>query len=199
MEWIKRAKSTYIAVSVIMVILGAVLMLNPGLSMLTLCYLIGGLMVIFGITRLVGYFSKDLFRLAFQFDLALGIFCMLAGIVILVHPNNIMKLLPVIIGLFVTIDGVFKMQTAIDSKRFGLKRWYEILVLAAVTCVFGLLLIIDPFAGGKALMIFFGATMMIDGIQNLCVVLYTVKTVGGIRKDVERERKTIETDNYREV
>lgn len=199
MEWIKRAKSAYIAVSVIMVILGAVLMLNPGLSMLTLCYLIGGLMVIFGITRLVGYFSKDLFRLAFQFDLALGIFCMLAGIVILVHPNNIMKLLPVIIGLFVTIDGVFKMQTAIDSKRFGLKRWYAILVLAAVTCVFGLLLIIDPFAGGKALMIFFGATMMIDGIQNLCVVLYTVKTVGGIRKDVERERKTIETDNYREV
>lgn len=199
MEWIKRAKSTYIAVSVIMVILGAVLMLNPGLSMLTLCYLIGGLMVIFGITRLVGYFSKDLFRLAFQFDLALGIFCMLAGIVILVHPNNIMKLLPVIIGLFVTIDGVFKMQTAIDSKRFGLKCWYAILVLAAVTCVFGLLLIIDPFAGGKALMIFFGATMMIDGIQNLCVVLYTVKTVGGIRKDVERERKTIETDNYREV
>ena len=199
MEWIKRAKSTYIAVSVIMVILGAVLMLNPGLSMLTLCYLIGGLMVIFGITRLVGYFSKDLFRLAFQFDLALGIFCMLAGIVILVHPNNIMKLLPVIIGLFVTIDGVFKMQTAIDSKRFGLKRWYAILVLASVTCVFGLLLIIDPFAGGKALMIFFGATMMIDGIQNLCVVLYTVKTVGGIRKDVERERKTVETDNYREV
>lgn len=199
MEWIKRAKSAYIAVSVIMVILGAVLMLNPGLSMLTLCYLIGGLMVIFGVTRLVGYFSKDLFRLAFQFDLALGIFCMLAGIVILVHPNNIMKLLPVIIGLFVTIDGVFKMQTAIDSKRFGLKRWYAILVLAAVTCVFGLLLIIDPFAGGKALMILFGATMMIDGIQNLCVVLYTVKTVGGIRKDVERERKTIETDNYREV
>ena len=199
MEWIKRAKSAYIAVSVIMVILGAVLMLNPGLSMLTLCYLIGGLMVIFGITRLVGYFSKDLFRLAFQFDLALGIFCMLAGIVILVHPNNIMKLLPVIIGLFVTIDGVFKMQTAIDSKRFGLKRWYAILVLAAVTCVFGLLLIIDPFAGGKALMILFGATMMIDGIQNLCVVLYTVKTVGGIHKDVERERKTIETDNYREV
>ena len=199
MEWIKRAKSAYIAVSVIMVILGAVLMLNPELSMLTLCYLIGGLMVIFGITRLVGYFSKDLFRLAFQFDLALGIFCMLAGIVILVHPNNIMKLLPVIIGMFVTIDGVFKMQTAIDSKRFGLKRWYAILVLAAVTCVFGLLLIIDPFAGGKALMILFGATMMIDGIQNLCVVLYTVKTVGGIRKDVERERKTIETDNYREV
>ena len=199
MEWIKRAKSAYIAVSVIMVILVAVLMLNPGLSMLTLCYLIGGLMVIFGVTRLVGYFSKDLFRLAFQFDLALGIFCMLAGIVILVHPNNIMKLLPVIIGLFVTIDGVFKMQTAIDSKRFGLKRWYAILVLAAVTCVFGLLLIIDPFAGGKALMILFGATMMIDGIQNLCVVLYTVKTVGGIRKDVERERKTIETDNYREV
>ena len=199
MEWIKRAKSAYIAVSVIMVILGAVLMLNPGLSMLTLCYLIGGLMVIFGITRLVGYFSKDLFRLAFQFDLALGIFCMLAGIVILVHPNNIMKLLPVIIGLFVTIDGVFKMQTAIDSKRFGLKRWYAILVLAAVTCVFGLLLIIDPFAGGKALMIFFGATMMIDGIQNLCVVLYTVKTVGGIRKDIEQEKNTIETDNYREV
>lgn len=198
MELIKRAKGAYVTASIIMIVLGAVLMLFPGLSMLTLCYLIGGLMIVFGITRLVGYFSKDLFRLAFQFDLALGIFCLLAGIVILVHPNNIMRLLPVIIGLFVVIDGAFKMQTAMDSRRFGLKRWYVILALAVLTCAFGLILIIDPFAGGEALMMLFGATMIVDGIQNLCVVLYTVKTVKQVRKDLDGQDNTIEVNSYRE-
>ena len=206
MERIKRAKGIYVAVSAVMILVGAVLMLFPGISLLTLCYLIGAFMIVFGAARIVAYFSKDLFRLAFQFDLALGIFCALAGILILVHPGNIMRLLPVIIGLFILIDGVFKLQTAMDARRFGLARWYGIMILAILTCIFGLILIIDPFAGSEAMMMLFGAAMIVDGIQNLCVVLYTVKTVKKVKKNLQDEimedyqrLDAFENDNWREI
>lgn len=175
MEFIKNAKTAYIAVSVVMIILGLLLVLFPALSALTLCYIVGAVVTIFGAVKLLSYFSRDLFRLAFQFDFALGIFAVLAGILILLHPTNVVNVMPVIIGVFVLLDGSFKIQTARDAKIFGLHGWWGILVLAILTCLGGLFLIINPFSGAVALMILLGATLIMDGIQNLCVVAYTVK------------------------
>lgn len=177
MELIKKAKWAYIGVSAAITMLGLILVLFPEISAMTVCYIIGLMIVVFGVVKLIGYFSKDLYRLAFQFDFALGIFSLVAGILILLHPTNIVALMPVIIGVFVLMDGAFKIQTAFDARRFGMERWWSILILAFLTCFGGLFLIINPFAGARALMILLGVTLMVDGVQNLCVVAYTVKAV----------------------
>ena len=49
-------------------------------------------------------------------------------------------------------------------------------MLAICSGGFGLLLIVNPVEGAVALMILLGVTMVVDGIQNLLVVLYTVQT-----------------------
>jgi uncharacterized membrane protein HdeD (DUF308 family) len=176
MEMIRKTKKAYTATAIVMIALGAMLLLFPTISALTVCYIVGGMITLFGIVKLIGYFSKDLFGLAFQFDLALGIFSIVAGILIILHPTNIVNSVPVIIGVFVLMDGAFKMQTAIDAKKFGMERWWGIGLLAVVTCIAGLFLIINPFEGAKAIMMLLGATLIVDGVQNLCVVLYTVKS-----------------------
>lgn len=175
MELIKKAKSAYVAMSVIMLILGLVLVIWPEMSLSALCFIVGIVLLIFGVVKLVSYFSKDLYRLAFQFDLALGIFTLIFGIILIVHPENIVMLLPVIMGVLILLDGVFKIQTAMDARRFGMERWWAIMLLAVVTAIFGLLLVIRPFEGAVTVMILLGITLMVDGVQNLCVVLYTVK------------------------
>ncbi len=177
MDLIKKAKWGYIVVSIIIIMLGLILILFPEISALAICYVIGGIITLFGIIKLIGYFSKDLFRLAFQFDFALGIFALISGILLLIHPTDVVKIVPVIIGLFVLMDGVFKIQTSRDAYLFGMKNWWSILVLAILTCIGGLFLIINPFNGAKALTILLGATLIIDGIQNIIVVSYTVKAV----------------------
>lgn len=175
MELIRKAKSAYIAMSVIMLILGLALVIWPEISLSVLCLTVGIVLLIFGVVKLIGYFSKDLYRLAFQFDLALGIFTLIFGIILIIHPANIVMLLPVIMGVLILLDGVFKIQTAMDARRFGMERWWAIMFLAVVTAIFGLLLVIRPFEGAVAVMVLLGITLMVDGIQNLCVVLYTVK------------------------
>lgn len=176
MELIKRAKNAYIAVSVLMLVIGGCLIIWPKTSLSVFCTVTGIAMVVFGIVKLLGYFSKDLYRLAFQFDLALGIIAVLLGIVIIIHPHNLITFVPVIMGIFVMLDGVFKIQTALDARRFGLKAWWVVLLLAICSGGFGLLLVLNPFEGAVALMILLGVTMVADGIQNLLVVLYTVQT-----------------------
>lgn len=175
MELIRRAKNAYIAVSVVMLVFGLVLILWPQMSMSVLCTALGIVMVIFGIVKLAGYFSKDLFRLAFQFDLALGILTLLLGLVLILHPEHMIAVIPSLLGIFILLDGVFKIQTAADARRFGLERWWGILVMALLSGGFGLLLLLNPLEGASALMILLGITILVDGVQNLLVVLYTVR------------------------
>lgn len=175
MELIRKAKTAYIAMSVVMLILGLALMIWPEISLSVLCLVVGVILTVFGVVKLISYFSRDLYRLAFQFDLALGIFTLVFGVILMVRPTRILSILPTIIGILIFLDGVFKIQTAMDARRFGMDRWWGILILAIATGAFGLLLILNPFEGAVALMTLLGLTLLVDGIQNLWVVLYTVR------------------------
>ena len=186
----KTAKIGYIVMSVLFCVLGAVLLFTPGVSALWIGRLLGIGLILFGAIKLVGYFSRDLFRLAFQYDLAFGLLLMVLGIVTLSHPGDALSFLCVMFGIPVLADGLFKIQIAMDSRQFGIRNWWLVLVLAALTCVVGVVLVFRPMTGVRALTALMGLSLLCDGVLNLSVALCTVKIVDYQRPDV------IETDDY---
>lgn len=177
MKTIRQAKWCYMICSVLLAALGIYVIARPFSSAVLFCRIIGGVSVLIGLTKILGYLSHDLYNLAFQFDLALGIFMAVWGLVLLLRTERVIAFLPVVIGLFVLIDGVFKLQTSIDAKRFGLTHWWLILVGALFCAVLGTLLIADPFGSSKLLMIFVGISLTVDGAQNIFNAVYTVKMI----------------------
>ena len=163
--------------------LGNVLITSPGTSVVWLGRLLGVRMIVFGAIKLVGYFSRDLFRLAFQYDLAFGILLIALGIVTLARPNGAMSFLCIVFGIPVLADGLFKIQISLDAKRFGIGQWWLLLLLAALTCVIGLLLVIRPSDAARALMVLMGISLLLDGILNICVAWFCVKIVRNQRPD----------------
>ena len=186
----KTAKIGYIVMSVLFCVLGVVLLFTPGVSALWIGRLLGIGLILFGAIKLVGYFSRDLFRLAFQYDLAFGLLLMVLGIVTLSHPGDALSFLCVMFGIPVLADGLFKIQIAMDSRQFGIRNWWLVLVLAALTCVVGVVLVFRPMTGVRALPALMGLSLLCDGVLNLSVALCTVKIVDYQRPDV------IETDDY---
>ena len=186
----KTAKIGYIVMSVLFCVLGVVLLFTPGVSALWIGRLLGIGLILFGAIKLVGYFSRDLFRLAFQYDLAFGLLLMVLGIVTLSHPGDALSFLCVMFGIPVLADGLFKIQVAVDARRFGIPQWWLVLLLAVLTGVIGLLLVLRPTEGAQALVMLMGASLFLDGVLNLSVALCTVKIVDYQRPDV------IETDDY---
>jgi uncharacterized membrane protein HdeD (DUF308 family) len=175
MEYVRGAKRAYMAISAVLIAGGIFLMLRPALSMRVLCMVSGIVIAVFGGIKLLGYFSRERFALAFQFDFALGIFTIIAGTLMIVRSANVVAALPVILGVFVLTDGAFKFQTALDAKRFGLEHWWVVLVLAALTCACGVVLVVNPFASAMTLLVALGISLVVDGVQNLCVVACTVQ------------------------
>lgn len=175
MKTIKQAKWCYIICSVLLIAAGIYIMIKPYASAIIFCRVIGAVSLFYGVSKILGYFSHDLYNLAFQFDLALGVFTLIFGLILLLRSARVVAFMPAILGVFVLVDGVFKLQTAVDAKRFGLSNWWLILLGSLICALFGLLLIIDPFSGNSVLMTFVGLSLAIDGLQNLFNAFYTVK------------------------
>ena len=141
---LRTAKIGYIIISAILCALGILLIAKPDMSLSLIGIIVGIVLIVFGVIKLIGYFSKDLYRLAFQFDLAFGILLIALSVVILIRPENMMSFLCIVLGIAILADGLFKIQTALDARRFGLRTWWLILSLAIIAGVIGAVLVFRP-------------------------------------------------------
>ncbi len=169
------AKTGYIVISLALCVLGTAVLLFPDLSIALLGTLLGIVLIVFGCVKLVGYFSKDLFRLAFQYDLAFGVLLIALGVIVLVRRRDAVSFLCAALGIFVLADGLFKVQITVDAKPFGIRQWWLILAVALVTAAAGIVLVVRPGESARTLMILMGVSLLAEGLLNLIVALSTVK------------------------
>ena len=177
------AKAGYIVMSLVFCGAGVLFIVKPELSAMVISRALGAAMIVFGLIKLVGYFSKDLFRLAFQYDLGFGLLLIALGILALAKPAGALDFIFIALGVAILTDGLFKLQIAVDSKRFGISTWWLTLVLAVITGVVGLALVFRPWDSVRLLTTLLGAALLAEGILNLCVAISTVKIVNHQQPD----------------
>lgn len=178
MRTIRIAKGGYVASSIAFCVAGILLLIYPDVSASVLCKGMGALLLIGGVFKICGYLSRDLYRLAFQFDLACGILAVILGLLMLFRSGSVLRFLNLLIGIIVLTDGLLKIQTSLDARRFGLEKWWLITGAAVLASLFGVLIVIGPFQsyGVAGAVVLLGMALLMEGALNLCVGLYTIRT-----------------------
>lgn len=184
------AKIGYIVLSALICVLGILMMVMPEQSLSSLVKIFGISMMAFGVIKLVGFFSKDLYRLAFQYDLQFGILVLVLGLIVTVKPNNALNFLCIALGISILADGLFKMQIALDSKKFGISTWWLIMLPAVCAGMVGLIMVFRPTESLRVMTILLGLSLLTEGLLNLIVALLTVKIIKNQIPDV------IDEDSY---
>lgn len=180
----RTAKTGYIIVSAIMIALGLVLVIYPEISLQLLGIVCGALFIVFGAIRLVGFFSKDLYRLAFQYDLVFGIFMVVLGIIMLVNPGTLTGFICVALGLSALIDGLFRVQMSVEAKHFGIGTWWLVCVCGVLSAVAGVVVMVRPAESASVLMTLIGISLMLEGVLNLITVIVAVRIIRNQQPDV---------------
>lgn len=181
---ILAAKTCSIIVSALFCLLGLLLLIYPGVSVSLVGIAAAIMLIVFGATKLTGFFSRDLYRLAFQYDLASGILLVALGVLLMMSPDRAMSFLCLILGIAVAVDGWFKVQMALDARRFGLKSWWLILATGVLTGLIGLVVAFRPTASAEVLMMLLGISLLAEGLMTLCVTLCAVKIVRNQQPDI---------------
>ncbi len=189
---VRRARMAYMVYSLVLFILGIVLIIKRNISANVMGDIIGGVILACGICKILLYFVNDTYGLAFQFDFALGIFSIIVGIILLTQPYDTAEHISAIVGIFIIVDGSFKLQTSQDAKKFGMKYWVAILALAAITTIGGLLLAISQVSQQLVPVGLVGIALILDGIENFYIATYTIKLVKRFRN---KERKGVERND----
>ncbi len=177
MEIMKKALLVYITLAFVFIVLGICLLAWPHTSLRVICYAFGAALLILGIIRLSQFIkNKENDRsISFQFNLILGVFFIIVGALLVIFPSIIMPILPVLIGIIIAADGIYKIKVALDARSFGHEKWGLIVVVSLFTIVFGFSLIINSGEVTTALIMLIGISLLIDGAQNLITIISTFK------------------------
>ena len=170
---VKEVRVIHVAVSTLLLLSGLFLAIWPDFGELAARWLVGGNFILVGAIRVLGYFSNDLYRLAFQSDFAMGGLTVILGVLIFLYPANVLLLLPYVMGAYIIIDGLLKLQTAFDARGFGMRKWGGLLSSAVAVTVCGVIALIGaPSWNG---MILTGVALAVDAAENIWNTMGTVR------------------------
>lgn len=171
---VKEARAIHVVASVLLLFAGIVLITWRDAGDTTTRWLLGATFFLMGAARILGYFANDLYRLAFQYDFALGLFCLIFAVLCVIRPDSIRYVIPYAVGIYVLFDGLFKLQTAFDAKAFGMKHWFGLLISAIVVSLFGILVEIGSTVW-ETQQLLVGIALVLDGGENVWNTMGTVR------------------------
>ncbi len=184
---VKSAKIMHLCSAVIFVIAGILVALfaNPDEMPLYGNTIIGVASIVIGVTGIYGYFSNDMYRLAFQSDFALGIFNVIFGILLIINPMQLPVLLPTAIAILTILDGGNKSQIALEGQRFGIHKWYLVVLSALLEIALGIVLLLLTYQE-MDVRVWMGVAMGWVGITNFWTTMYTVRLRGNHQNSKEK-------------
>lgn len=165
-------KNHWMLASVITIVLGLILLLFPGISLRSMCYLVGGFCIAFGVIRTVHYFQQTrAYPFLFQSDLLTGLISLGLGLFMITHPEGIMGLIPALFGILLVGYGIGNILRAVDAKKSGFGSWGLLLALAILSILLGVVILNNPFSALETILMVIGAGLIYEGAADIFTVL----------------------------
>ena len=169
---LRYVKSGTMLLSIAYIVIGMLLLIMPEASLLWICNAFGVIVLVTGIICLIQYARIRGTGFTAPFMLVGGVITAGLGIFTLAKPQVVASFLPVVFGIFIVVDGVSRVGTAIDlAKRKG-QKWWMLLLLSIVSVGLGALLLLHPFDAAVSVVMLCGILLIVEGALNLGCVLY---------------------------
>jgi len=160
-------------VSLLMILLGFVLYVNPTIAIKTVSWLIGLIFIIVGALSIYSYIKKDRITLL-SFNLIYGIISAVVGLLVILNPFAIANILTVGLGIWLIVSGGLKVNYSIRLKAIKEQSWALTLVVGIISIIFGLMVILNPFS--KLILVeVIGLFLIVYGIIDLTDILLLKK------------------------
>lgn len=180
----KKGNNAVVRSAKIINIISASLMLVAGILLMTINsmeeivaqrILLGILFGLTGGAKIFGFFSNDLYRLAFQYDFAFGIFCEILALLLILSPEQNYGVLHLLLVAYVLFDALLKVQMSMDARQFGMRCWGVILGTALALGAAGAFAAAALQAELVRGLFLVGFALAVDGVENCWITAYTVR------------------------
>ena len=166
MEILKKFKASSYAVSIIYIIVGLIMLLNPSFISDAVNYIIGVLVIIYGLIYSFSLYQKKEIEMYGKFDFLAGIICISFGLYLILNPDTLGSLIPFCAGVIILMDAIRFIINSIKLKKYDYRSWIINLIVGLVFLVFSIIIIVKAKEISFLLIRFIGAFLIIDAVLD---------------------------------
>ena len=196
-KYIRKLGRNSIIMSIILLVFGLSMFIKPISTINVLMMIFGILLVIDGLVHLVSYFSiKNEYRF-FSSELAQAIIYIILGFLLVCNYNTISSFLPIILGIWIVVDSIFKLQIALNIRDIYDSHWGILLAMSIINALLGVVILINPLESLALLTMCCGAILMIVELISIFESFSIISRVGEyqkIEKQIEKKVKKVKKE-----
>lgn len=185
----KRIFWASIASTLVMLLFGILLFIFPETVIKSIAIAMGVIFIMIGIVPIINYFRFRATGFITTFSFLLGIFCIVAGLILLMNENILGTIIPILTGVWMIINSINRISISMDLRDDKIPFWVITFIYAILTLVAGVLLILDPVNGGKLVTKTIGIIICVystlDVIDLILIRIKAKKVVKEVKKIIE--------------
>ena len=150
--------------SLVEVIIGILLLVNPIGFTSGIIIAFGILLMIMGISKTIKYFRTEPEEAAVSQTFTKGLLTLLAGAFCAFNSHWFVATFPVltlVYGVVILVTGITKVQWTIDIIRMKRSTWFWMAISAAISIICGITVITNPFSTTAVLWMFIGISLIL--------------------------------------
>ncbi len=155
--------------------LGIILLIWPTGSLYFLAKFIGVFLAVGGVAAGVMYF-QDHDSAMKSILLVLALVMLICGAVIFLHPEELIKLIPTILGMMIVVSGLINLGETFILSRSKYKKWWISLIIAVITIACGVFVINRALGLASLITRIAGGVLIFDGASHLWVTSRVYKS-----------------------
>jgi uncharacterized membrane protein HdeD (DUF308 family) len=179
-ETIRKYSTWFMIYGIVLILVGALAIIAPGVATLAIEILIGWVLVGSGIFGLIAVFRAGTSAPGFWWNLLTAVLLLLAGIALLWSPIAGALTLTIILAAFLLATGVTKLVLAFGYRRAIPRAWGWMLVTAVLDLVLGMLILLGlPGTSLWVLGLMVGIDLLFTGVAVFMAALRCRSIVAG--------------------
>ena len=147
--------------------LGVALLLVPDVFLKMACYVIGALLIAWGVLGILGCVQDRTVRLG---TLLVSVLAAGTGIFVIGQPETISSILPIVVGLILLLDGLMNVRHGIGLRRFGDSAGVAVLVMGVITVAFGAVILFNPYSTAEWTLRIIGVGLVYSGLSDFVII-----------------------------
>lgn len=180
-----------ICISIMFIIIGIIMVLTPKMSLEILGVILSVILIINGIILMITDIKLNNNFIPVDI-LPASILSILLGIMMLIYPNILSIIIPLILGTWFIMTSIFKIRLTLYLSKIKNTPWILLMLISILSIVCGFILILNPIDSSVAITLFIGIVIIVYAISDITNMIVLKRNIKNLTKYFKENIKIIE-------
>lgn len=168
-SFMRTVQTNTLVQAVLFIVLGLVLLLMPGITLVTIVYMIGAIFAVSAVVSFVAYFRSGSASYRSSGALTTGIFLAIVALVMFIFPTAVAGFFSVLLGAVLILCGVANTVRSLGMRVFSSSMWVVGTIVGILIAIGGVIVIWNPFDTTVVFVMVLGALLVLTGASDLII------------------------------